>query len=327
METKIKWLAIIEAIVIIILLAALINPYAVNNKIRKPLNGGLLSSRIYSGLLEPKSFMIVNFAPLKSDIQAYITSNNLNVSVYIENFRNGAFSGINEKAGFFPASLNKLPVAILIMRKIEQGELSFDTKLSIQDSDRMEGLGNLYKTKDKEFSVRILLQKLLRESDNTALNVLLRQIEAEDLMFLQDYYGIMANAELGNKKESQELVTPKSMSNIFSSLYFSTVLEPYYSEYILNLLKNTTFDINKLANIPDDITITHKFGINYANNNRYFHDCGIMYINESRIFYCIMTQNLDPDKAKEAIGAIANGIYTYVIAAKASYEDYKREAN
>src|SRR3989344_7943049 len=229
MGLKFKYIAIFEFFIIAILLVFLI--YALksfNPQNQKESTSGLLSPRIYSGLLKPESFMIVNFAELKEKIQSYVTKNNLNVSVYVENFRNGAYMGINEKNGFFPASLIKLPLAILITKKIEDGKLSFDTMLEINDSDRTSSFGELYKTEEKQLPVGVLLEKMLRESDNTAYRVLLRQVDAGDFQLILDYYGIDVNADFeeGETAERPNLLSPKAMSTLFSSLYFSTVLEP-----------------------------------------------------------------------------------------------------
>ena len=321
MNIKLKWVVAFETLVILILVAAVVNLYASKIKTEKveemgkiKSTTGLLSPRIYAGLLEPKSHLIVNFAPLKEKIQTYITKNNLNASVYVENFRNGAFMGINEKTGFFPASLNKLPVAILIMRDIESGALSFDTKLKILDTDRTDSSGELYKTKENELPLRFVLEKMLKESDNTALRVLLHYIDLEDLQFTIDYYGLDINVDLQKQQREKkpDLITPKAMSTLFSSLYFSTVLEPGHSEYLLSLLNDTVFPIKQIANLPDDVAIVHKFGENFYGSNKFFHECGIMYIEQSRIFYCVMTKNLSEEAATETIGVVVNEIYHYV---------------
>lgn len=324
MNIKLRWVVAAEAVIIILLLVVVINYYTSNAKTEKTRNGGLLSPRIYSGLLESKSFLIVNFAPLKENIRNYIGQNSINASVYVENLRNGAFMGINEKTGFFPTSLNKLPVAILTMKKIEEGKITFDTMLDIKDIDRTDSSGELYKTKEKQVSVRTLLEKLLRESDNTALRVLLRRISLNDLQLILDYYGIdISVIQQSQQKNAPDLITPKSMSNLFLSLYFSTVLEPKSSEYLLSLLKDSEFPIKKIADIPDDVIVAQKFGENYYGNNRFFHSCGIIYIDESRIFYCIMTKDLDEDTATETIGVIVNEIYKYVVETKAKLKAYK----
>ncbi len=325
MIIKLKWAVAIQVIIILILLVVTASDYLERNKIEKARNGGLLSQRIYSGLLEPKSFLIVNFAELKENIQSYTSKNNLSIAVYIENFRNGAYTGINEKTGFFPSSLIKLPVAILITKKIENGELSFDTMLKINDSDRTSTFGELYKTEEKQLPVRVLLEKMLKESDNTAFRVLARHVDVEDFQLVLDYYNMDVNADFQDVETTkhQNLLSPKAMSTLFSSLYFSTVLEPKNSEYLLSLLSDSAFDVRQAANIPDGVIIAHKFGYTYYTNFNYFHDCGIIYIKESRIFYCIMTKDLNEKQATEAIGHIVNEIYNYVKNTRARFDNYK----
>jgi len=324
---KLKWVVIAEAIAILILAAVLINSYLAESKSDKLRNSGFLSQRIYAGLLEPKSFLITNFMPLKENIHNYIDKNNLNVSVYVENLRNGAFMGIDEKNGFFPASLNKLPVAILIMKKIEQGDMSLDTMLEIKDIDKTDSSGELYKTKEKKLPVGILLEKLLKDSDNTALRVLLRSVDLEDLQLILDYYGIDINVDYQGvqRAKNPDLITPKAMSNLISSLYFSTVLDAESSEYLLKLLSESNFNIKEIANLPDGVKVAHKFGDNYYGNNRFFHDCGIMYIGETRVLYCIMTKNLDEGAAEETVGVILNQIYNYITSTKSKLEKYQKK--
>lgn len=312
---KLKWIVIIQFIIILMLLSFIADFYIKKAKIEKSIAQGYLSPRIYSSILEPKSFLIVSFAPLKANIQNYISKNKYNISVFVENLRNGAYMGINERMGFFPTSLNKLPIAIATMRNIDEGKISLDTKFDIKDIDRDSNSGELYNTREKELPVRILLEKLLKESDNTALRVLGRHLNFENIQLLIDYYDIEINL-LAQRKNDSLLMSPKSMYNLFSSLYFSTVLEPDSSDYLLSLLAESKFDIHEIASIPDDVRVAQKFGANYIVPNKYFHSCGIMYINETRIFYCIMTKDLSLEKATEAIGYIMHETYVYTKGAK-----------
>jgi len=325
MNIRLRWVAMFEAVIIVILVTLIY--FHLNGMPNRGHSEKFLAPSIYSGVIKPKSFMIVNFAGLKEKIQSYTAKNNINASVYVENFRNGAYMGINERTGFFPASLIKLPVAILITKKIEYGELSFDTMLEINDSDRTSSFGELYKTKEKQLPVGVLLEKMLRESDNTAFKVLLHQIDTRDFQLILDYYNIDVNADFeeGETAEHQNLLSPKAMSTLFSSLYFSTVLEPENSEYLLSLLHDSAFDVGKVADIPDDVILAHKFGETYYGNFRYFHDCGIMYIAESRIFYCIMTKDLNEKQATEAIGKIVGETYRYVKDTRATLDYYKNK--
>jgi beta-lactamase class A len=327
---KLKLVIIVEAIIILILAGFLIYTFFSfqNNSTTQQVaycdrhyydsQVCLLSPRVYTGILKSGNFLIMNFKPLQENIQDYISANNLNVSVYVLNMRDSASFGINSIKGFEPASLNKLPVAILILKKIEQKELSLNSFLSIKEEDRDNKSGTLYNTSAKIMTVRELLQHMLSESDNTAFKVLGKQITLEDLQKLSvylNYYTQNINYTPPILNNSYQ-ITPKSTSNLFMSLYLSSILTPEDSELILKYLSDSTFDISRYAKLPDNILIAQKYGTYYANNMSDFHDCGIMYINDSRIFYSIMTQGMDEEKAPVVIGDMVNKIYNYVVEEK-----------
>lgn len=316
---------IIEAIIIIVLLIII---YFISAK-HDPSNNNqesyceknyndntkcLLSPRVYTSILPANSFLILNFKPLKEDVQSYIDKNKLNLSVYVLNMRDGASFGINSGEAYEPASLNKLPVAIIIMKKIEEGKLSLDTMLPITDNDRDNSSGPLYALPINELSVKDLLYYMLTESDDTALWVLVNQITVEDLSHLSDYlnyYQEDINISKGNNNTYQ--ITAKSTGNLFISLYLSTALEPQDSEMILKLLTNTSFDINKYAALPNNVTVAQKYGAYFTKEKKEFHSCGIIYVDDSRFFYCVMTQDLDKEKASQTVGTIVNKLYNFIL--------------
>lgn len=273
----------------------------------------LLSPRVYTGILDQKNYLLMNFKPLQQDLQNYIDANNFNVSIYVLNMRDSASFGINATKGFEPASLNKLPIAILILKKVEQRELNLNSVLQIKDEDRDSKSGTLYNTTKNSMDVKDLLQYMLSESDNTAFKVLEEQVTLEDLQKISvylNYYTQDINYVVPTNNSYE--ITPKSTSNLFMSLYLSTILTPDDSEMILKFLSNSTFDINKYSHLSDNIIIAQKYGTYYIGNASNFNDCGIIYLGEDRIFYGIMTQGIDEEKAPVVIGNIVNKIYNYM---------------
>ena len=291
---------------------------------------GLLSPRIYSGVLEPKSFLITNFEPLKIGLNSFLKENNISASIYVENLRNGVNMGIHEHRSYFPASLNKLPIAIIIMRQVEDGKISLNTSFSILDNEKSSTSGTLYSTNFTMLPVDILMEKMIKESDNTAFNVLKDNVDKKELANLLDYYNIKINVDYPDRRieylNRTDSVTAISLYNLFSSLYLSTVLEPQDSEYILSLLTQADFDIKRIANLPDNVTVAQKYGEFYLDDTELFHDCGILYAGESKVFYCIMTKGLESEDAKEAIGYMVNYIYNYVVNARAKLDVYKKQS-
>ena len=320
--TKARNILIIETAIIAVLVVILLNPAKSSNQILP--KDGLLSPRVYLGLLEPKSYLITNFEPLKKQLIDEVASQN--ISVYVENLRDGANFDINPEKRFFPLSLNKLPVGMLIMQKVEEGKLSPNSKIEVTNKNRDRFSGDLYKDPSASFPLNVLMEKMLSQSDNTAFYALLDYLDRNDLNFLLDYFPLDLRVYyLKNITESAYKTSSSDYSNVFRSLYFSTVLNAKSSEYIMRLLLNNTLDINKLADIPNDIKIAHKFGLDIR-DTKSMHDCGIMYIPaRTRILYCVMSEGLEKEEAEKAIGSAINKIYRYILDARAHLEEYKNQ--
>ena len=324
--SKLKAIIFVETIIILFLIFIILflvksplfpknhNEYCGSNP--QDSNNCLLSPRIYNEILKPNSFLILNFNPLRDDIENYIDKNNLDVSVYIENLRTGASFGINSSNSYPAVSLNKLPIAVIVLKKVERGEYTLDTKIKIRDYDRNSDFGNLYFNPVKELSVRELLHHMLAESDNTAAGALQTDMTQEDLIDLTDYVNYYSNnISAEHIPITSTYLTPKTISNMFASLYLSTMLEPENSELILRELTNTSFDIKKYANLPSDVVVSQKFGEEYI-KDKVYHSCGIIYVSDSRFFYCIMTKDIDSKKAPEVIGTILNKLYNFIVEKK-----------
>src|SRR3989338_2218536 len=101
MIVKLKHLLVVETIIILVLAGNFVYDKYSEKQNQIQSEEGFLSPRIYHGLLEPKSRLITNFLPLREQIEAYFQKNNITGSLYVENLRNGAYTGINEKIGYF----------------------------------------------------------------------------------------------------------------------------------------------------------------------------------------------------------------------------------
>lgn len=308
-----KRVIVVQALIIILLFSLLLYFYF-ENRATTPENS-LISPRIYAGLVEPKSYLIMNFVPLKKELQKYIENHNLTMSVYVVNLRNGASMSIHSYRPFTPASLSKVPVAILTMRKVEEDKLSLDTPLEIEEADRLNNSGELYQNPQKAIPLNILLKEMLQNSDNTAFKTLLHHLEKNDTDIIYTYWDYFSTDTTPESEQiyANGLITVRSVYNVFLSLYLSTVLEPEHSEYLLELMTHNIFDIKKIAQLPPEVTVAHKFAVYETSNVKVFHDCGILYIEEMRIFYCVMTEDLEQQQAIPHVAYALNTVYDYTV--------------
>ena len=323
--SRIKKFLVVETGIILLLSILVFTEYTQEEVQQEPKipENSLLSPRVYLGVLEPKSYLITNFDPLEETLSKRVSGKN--VSIYIQNLRDGSSFELNEEQRFFPLSLNKVPLAISIMQKVERGNLTLETKIKIPDAARDQYSGDLYNIPAKELSLDFLMQKMLSESDNTAFYTLLAYLNEEDLSFLLDYYPVNFDVYYNPKATANEFVylTANDYSNVFRSLYLSTLLETENSEYLLELLRNNTLDITTVAGLPDNVVVAHKFGVGFVNIQS-MHDCGIMYIPEkTRLLYCIMTDGLNQEQATNMIGSILKSLHDYVIESRKELGIYK----
>lgn len=70
-----------------------------------------------------------------------------------------------------------MPIAIAVLRQVDAGRLSLDTRLTLQETDQIDGPGELVWAKPgTTYTVDSLLTRMLGVSDNTAANLLVRAV-------------------------------------------------------------------------------------------------------------------------------------------------------
>lgn len=270
----------------------------------------LLSKRIFS---QSVNDLILNFIPLRKALRDYVSAQNGDVGVYFEYLPSGVSIGVNDRTEIKLASLSKVPLAMSIMKKIENKKLSLDDKLTIKKDELDKGFGNLWeKGEGATFTVKELLDYLLKESDNTAYNVLFDALTAEEVMDVYDNLDVEINS-----RETIPIVSPKSYSSIFRSLYLSSYLSVQDSSYLLDILTKTNFKDKIPAGIPANISIAHKIGVFdlTESDGKVYTDCGIVYFPNRPYTLCIFVKNSESE-AKKHMAYISRIIYSYLLIVK-----------
>ena len=232
-------------------------------------------------------------------VQELLSANyqNEQFSIYIKQLSTGKEAGINEDQKMYAASVMKLPYLYYVQEKINQGDYQLDTKLKyvseVNDfpgSYKPEGSGSLPKTADnKEYTIKELISKTAKESDNVAHNIL-------------GYY-VTNKSDETFKKETARIsgeewdVTDKLASAKMSG----QVMEAIYNQnaFVLESLSQTSFDNQRIAK---DISakVAHKIG----DADEYKHDTALVYT-DSPFILSIFTKNSDYD----TISKIAKDVY------------------
>lgn len=112
---------------------------------------------------------------LKSEIVQIEKAFSGNLGIYVKDL--GENRAMTHKADqyWYLASTVKIPVAIAILQKVEAGELSLDDTLTLSREDFVDGAGDLlYAQPGSTFTVKTVLQKMIKNSDSVATDMLIR---------------------------------------------------------------------------------------------------------------------------------------------------------
>jgi beta-lactamase class A len=116
-------------------------------------------------------------APLQTKLERVDRAYPGEIGVYVKDLQTGEDFSFRGDEHWYLASMVKVPVAITIMRAVERGDLALDQKLSLLSGDYVDGAGrtNQYGP-GEQLTVDWLIGQMLVNSDNTATDVLIRQV-------------------------------------------------------------------------------------------------------------------------------------------------------
>jgi hypothetical protein len=250
--------------------------------------------------------IITNINPLRRDLESLTnTYGNDRVSIYLESLNSGANITINKDLRIFPMSLAKLPLALVIMNKVEQKSIKEDTEIVLEGDDLDSRSGNLYKMPaGTSISVGELVRALLIDSDNTAQKALLRNVNSNDFQSLIDATGLADLFTVDGKMSAKEY------TRLYRTLYFSSYLEPSNSQKILKLLSQATFNEFLSKGIPPGVLFSHKYGEDI--DNQIYLDSGIIYILNRPIMITVMIQGGTENQAERFMKSVGATTYNYI---------------
>ncbi|MBI4993182.1 MAG: serine hydrolase [Candidatus Magasanikbacteria bacterium] len=261
---------------------------------------------------------IINFKPLKTELEKIQKSYPQKTYIYFSYLNSGSWVGLNERDEFAAASTLKVPLAMALMKAVEEKKLKLSDSYSLEELDLNQYFGDLYKAgADKEFTVEELLKIMLEQSDNTAFNAMFtifRRIGIDNP--LGEVYGFLgwelapSIPEIGETPDYSK-ITLKTLANLFITLYDAKYVSVEYSNKLLAYLANTPFNDKIDAGVPEDVTVAHKIGT--ATLSETFSDCGIVYAPNRNYLLCLGSNGGDEKRAAKFMVEVSTAVYKYVI--------------
>ena len=274
-----------------------------------------LAKRIF---VENPSDILINFTKLRVILRQLVDkavgTTNGAIGLYFEYLPTGNSIGINDREPFASASLVKTPVAMAMYRMAEKGRLRMDEKLTLRREYLDSRSGELWrKGENSNITIAEAVSLMLRESDNTAMNVLVSRLDKSELEEIYDSLDIPRELYGGDLS-----ITPKGYSSIFRSLYFASSVSREASNDILRILSETPFHLEIPAGVPDGVAVSHKVGVigtQVSGREETLSDCGIVYVPKRPYLLCLMVKSMDREKARQFFKEISQSAYQFVLSA------------
>ena len=114
---------------------------------------------------------------LQRELDRLTSSLDGSVGVYVLDLRSGSDASVNADVGFPMASTVKVPVAVHILRLVDEGKLDLHQQVLLKEGDiypEMGGPLDIHLTPGSAITVRDLLHMMLTVSDNNATDILIR---------------------------------------------------------------------------------------------------------------------------------------------------------
>jgi beta-lactamase class A len=247
------------------------------------------------------------------------------VSVYVRDMNSGHWTGTDENELYEPGSMLKVAVLITYLRyAMDQSTLHKTIAKDILSQQLYypgaDETGQYYTSSHSAlvsgmYTYQQLLEHMIIDSDNTALQVLLKD---QRTLFQNVYNDFRLPPSPAGQDD--DFMTVKSYSVIFRSLFNASYLLRSASEQALELLSKTTFTDGLVSGVASStMTIAHKFGERTYQSadgtilNRELHDCGIVYYPYNPYFICVMTKGKGEYPAlAQVISDISKIAYAYV---------------
>ena len=123
-------------------------------------------------VLEEKKDLLTSIDEVVEDVVGEYRDN---VSIYFKNLNTDEEYILNEDTYYVAASTTKVPLAMMILDKVNSGMLSLDDTISYIEADYEEGTGSLaYSDPIPDITIDEALYLSIVESDNIAKNMLTR---------------------------------------------------------------------------------------------------------------------------------------------------------
>lgn len=257
-----------------------------------------------------------NFSQFKSAIERIINSNKLsgnitNASVYLREFTSAQWISINDEEKYSPGSLMKIPELIAYYKMNEQnpGVLNKVIKYNQAfESTKNPTILSKHIEIGKSYTIKELLEYMIVYSDNNATILLNQHIDQKCFSKVFSEIGLKEPDYSANEYP----LTAKEFSIFMKELYNASYLNRIDSETCLELLNKSDFKDGLISGLPDNCSVSHKFGEGGYVTAPNFSETAIVYCGKKPYLLTVMTKGTDMKKLPKVIQEISKTVFDLI---------------
>ena len=214
------------------------------------------------------------------------------------------------------ASNIKLFILITAYQQVNEGKLNLNDKYTLKDSDKVDGTGEIRNmSSGSEISMQDLLEDMMEDSDNTAANIVIRQLGGMDKVNAQiKKIGakdtklermLMDTDALKEGKDNYTSVADLGM--VLKKIYNHQMVSTKYDNAMLDILKKNNNHTKLPHDLPEEATVYNKTGEfdDYGVEN----DAAIFGNNKGSFVIVVMSQDGSRDEQIKKMNSFGSVMY------------------
>jgi Beta-lactamase class A len=215
------------------------------------------------------------------------------------------------------ASVIKLFIMIETYNQIIEGRINENDKISLTSTMKVGGTGSLSGRKDGTvLTIDQLINLMITQSDNTAANILIDRLTMDQINKTANKLGcldtIIQRKMMDFKAQNEgkdNFTSVEDLSTILMKIYANKCLGEKYDQKMIEILKQQENKTKIPRLLPAGTVVAHKTG----ELDRVENDTGIIFTNEGVYLLCILSDDVEADKARMVIAKVSRIVYDYIV--------------
>ncbi|UKB82208.1 CGA/CIA family class A beta-lactamase [Chryseobacterium sp. MEBOG06] len=220
------------------------------------------------------AFSFAQTSLLEQKINSILKNKKATVGVSVLGFENGFKYDQNADKKLPMQSVFKFHIAVAVLNAVDQGKLSLDQKIKLDESNLLENtwspLHDQYAGKNVEIPLSEVIEYTVALSDNNGCDILLKLLGGtQTVQKFMDSKGIKGfkikyNEEAMHKAwnaQYENYSTTKSAVDVLKKFYDGKLLSRKSTDYLMKVMWSTSTGLNKMVEqLPKNTPVARKTG-------------------------------------------------------------------